>query len=377
MRRRGSRGVVEAGAALGTRGAALALLLLLISALSGLGTGVLTLARRQALASRTSARVLQARLAAESGLLGLVGRWPVGADSLPVGGQVSGPAHTFGEQATISTRVNRLSPELFLVHSVGRHTPSRAISRVAAAVWVLEPASRLSAQGAVVVSREGLSVLGGGRVDGADTHRVPSGWDSAWCDPLWPVVDSLFPTGEMRAFRAPGTGLHLPTWQGDGTLRPFEATSPGEGIGLGMIPLDTLAIVARPIGDAPGPDDSGCAVPVDASGLACGLAPGIWGGSGHLALSGGSARGVLAVDGDLQLGGATRFSGWIVTSGDVTLRDDALVEGIVRAGGSVRVEDRAVVAGAPCAALVGMESAWLRNPRKMPDFSHLGPLPGP
>jgi hypothetical protein len=349
MRRRGSRGVVEAGAALGTRGAALALLLLLISALSGLGTGVLTLARRQALASRTSARVLQARLAAESGLLGLVGRWPVGADSLPVGGQVSGPAHTFGEQATISTRVNRLSPELFLVHSVGRHTPSRAISRVAAAVWVLEPASRLSAQGAVVVSREGLSVLGGGRVDGADTHRVPSGWE----------------------------GLHLPTWQGDGTLRPFEATSPGEGIGLGMIPLDTLAIVARPIGDAPGPDDSGCAVPVDASGLACGLAPGIWGGSGHLALSGGSARGVLAVDGDLQLGGATRFSGWIVTSGDVTLRDDALVEGIVRAGGSVRVEDRAVVAGAPCAALVGMESAWLRNPRKMPDFSHLGPLPGP
>ncbi len=374
MRVRGSGTDGGVRAASGTRGAALALLLLLIAALSGLGTGVLTLARRQALAARTTESVLQARLAAESGLLGLVGGWPAGADSLPVGGQVAGPSHALGQLGASTTTIRRLSSELFLVHSEGRRTPGPATSRVAAAVWVLAPTSRLAAHGAVVVSGAGLTVEKGGRVDGTDTHTVPSGWDPGQCAPLWQVVDSLFPTGEMAAFATLPSGKSSSPWRADGTLRPFEALTPGQAPGLGMIPLDTLANVAAPIGPSMEPSESSCDTPLDVSGLACGRAPGIWGGSGQLEVTGGAASGVLAVDGDLLLRGDARFDGWILASGDVELQDDVRVEGVIGAGRSVRVEDRAVVVASPCAALAVLRSVWLRNPRKMPDFSHLGPL---
>ncbi len=358
----------------GSRGAALALLLLLIAALSGLGTGVLTLARRQALAARTTAWVLQARLAAESGSRGLLGAWPTDADWLAVGERVRGPSRTLGESGVTSTTIRRLSAELFLVYAVGRRTPGPATSRVASAVWALAPASRVAARRVVVASGGGLTVEDGGRVDGTDTHSVPTGWDPGRCAPLWQEVDSLFPTGEMAAYEAFPSDPSPSPWRPDGTLRPFEARTLGQTPGLGRIPLDTLVNVAAPIGPTMEPDAAACDAPIDASGLACGRAPGIWGGSGRLEVSGGAASGVLAVDGDLLFGGDAHFSGWILASGDVDLRGDARVEGVVRAGGSVRIEGRAVAAASPCAALAVLQSAWLRSPRKMPEFSHLGPL---
>jgi hypothetical protein len=325
-------------------------------------------------AARTGERVLTAVLAAESGLRAVSSSWPSGLEQVPLGTLSEPVSGAVGESGSYVVRIRRLARELYLLESRGEHVPSGIGQRSARTVWVLDPAARVGAQGAAVVSGGGFTATEIGVVTGADAHAFPPGWSAHTCAALNALIDSLFTSGSVVPLDV------LPSdragaWDELGRLRPFDPVGdPGDPPGLGLIPLDSLVAVAAPL--------EGRLVPVPADCLSaarpggdCGSVPGLRGGQGDFTVSTGSALGVLAVDGDLVLEGDATAAGWVLASGSVTVRGDARLDGFIRAGGEVRVAERGAVTASPCAGLLALSSAWLRRPRIVPGGALLGPLP--
>lgn len=346
-------------------GAALALVVVLIAALSGLGYGALALARRQALAARAGARVLQATLAAEGGLLATPAAWPTAADSLAFGGTLVLEGD-LGEVASYRVRLQRLGVELHLAESVGRPASGPVEARSWAALWRLDPLARVAAARAAVVHGGGLAVSDGGRVE-ASALPAPSAADA--CAPWMAAIDTLFPGGWLPR-DAPVGPPAATAWSPSGDLLPFDPEPlPPERAGLGLLSLDTLLAAAAVVDDALESAEPACDDPGGPGGCVLGNLYR----SDAGAASGGVLRGVLVADGNLALQGDASVEGWVLVSGDLALSGTARVTGFVRAGGRVTVSDDARLLGDPCAAILALLNDRLRRPRVLPPGTGLGP----
>jgi hypothetical protein len=67
-------------------------------------------------------------------------------------------------------------------------------------------------------------------------------------------------------------------------------------------------------------------------------------------------QGILAVTGDLVLDG-TRYDGFVLAGGTLTLRGGARLLGAARAGQGLVVDPASFVAGSPCRVLRALEAA--------------------
>ncbi len=339
-------------------GAALALVLLLMLALSVLGVGALTLARRQAVVGLVAVRVLQASLAAESGLRAAGPGWPAAADSMPVGTSESWSG-SVGTTGAYQIELVRLDRELYLARARGRSVVGRARHQGAALLWRLDPRTRVSGVPAAVVHTNGLVIAQAGQVDGSGDLASQGG---AWCDPTvilevdrtvaWPPVP-------------PSSA-----WRADGALMPFDPVVDSvAGPGLGLIPFDSLHAVATPLAADLSPSAVECGEssqgPCPVDGIYT-LAPGT-----HVLT--GSVRGVLVVDGNVTLGGDALIEGWVLAAGDLRVSGSVRILGVVRSRGRVEVDGAARIQGDTCAAMTVLEHDWLRTPRMLPPGTGLGP----
>lgn len=347
-------------------GAALALMLLLIAALSALGFGALTLARRQAVAARLGEAVLQASLAAEAGALSPAAEWPAGADSLPVGSSM-GVTGGVGRSGTYAVRLVRLGGELFLAEATGRHAGERARARAWTALWRLDPLSRLAAAPAVVVHGEALEIEGT-----ADVEVVLDRWGPAdpcppWSSAPYTAFPRAWPARDASLPETPSAG-----WSSTGVLLPFlPLPDPAGQPALGLLSIDSLLAVAASVEDplsAPAPS---CQEPAD-EGIEC-PAGGVFRIVPGSVASRGALTGVVVSAGDLVLGGDAVLRGWVLARGDLTLREAARIEGFVQVGGGVRLSGNARILGDPCPAAAALEGAWLRRPRLLSPGPALGP----
>jgi len=349
-------------------GAALALMLLLITALTLLGMGVLSLARRHAVAARKSERVLQATLAAEAGVRQIVAAWPVAAADLATGSVLAAGGGAVGATGRFAVSVLRLDRELFVAHSVGSHAADPSERHVADAIWVLDPAVRLGHVAAAIELGGRFEDLGGGETPAAALGAVPAGWDASVCAPFQALVDSLFPSGEV----APSAPLRRPppesAWASDGALLPFDPVPPGEPVpSLGLHTVDGLIRVGAQLESDFAPVSEVCASRDPGPGRAeCRPAKGIWGADGGAVVFGGVGRGVLAIGGDLVLRGDAIFAGWLLVEGDLTLQGSARIFGFVQAGGDVSIEASAGVTASACAGLEALRADWFRRPLPVP-----------
>jgi hypothetical protein len=349
-------------------GAALALMLLLMTALTLLGMGVLTLARRHAVAARKAERVLQAGLAAEAGVRHLMAAWPAAAADLETGSVLATGGGAVGATGHFAVAVRRLDRELFVAHSVGTHSADPSERHLADAIWVLDPGVRLGHVAAAVELGGRLEDLGGGVDPSVSPGAAPTGWDASVCSPLQAFVDSVFPSGVVASSAALGRPPLESAWAPDGALLPFDPVPAGEPVpSIGLHTVDALLRVAAQVESTFTPTSDVCASPDPGQGGAeCLPVPGIWGADGGAVVSGGAGRGVLAVAGDLVLREDATFAGWVLVEGNLTLEGSARVFGFVQAGGDVSIDAPAGVTASGCAALEALRAEWFRIPLPVP-----------
>ena len=349
-------------------GAALALMLLLIAGLTLLGMGVLSLARRHAVAARKAERVLQAILAAESGVNQVIAAWPASAADLTTGSGLRAGGGSVGATGVFAVTIHRVDRELFIARSVGAHALDPSERQVAAAIWVLDPVVRLAHVAATIEVGGRLERPGTGATPSVSLGSVPPGWDASACTPFQALVDSLFPTGEV----APAAPLEreplVSAWAPDGSLLPFDPVPPGEPApSLGLHTVGALVDVAAQVESTFTQTSEVCAsLGTAPGGGECRPVPGIWGSEGAAVVSGGAGRGVLAVAGDLVLEGDATFAGWVLVAGNLTLRGSARIYGFAQAGGDVSVQAPAGVTPSACAALEALRAEWLHRPVEVP-----------
>lgn len=328
-------------------GAALALVVLALVALTLLAHGALLLARQELRASVTAARVLQARAGAEAAVGEAWGRPDVRGDS----------ARPWSRTPSVSGATERMSWALTVV-SLGRETlllEGRGAARgepwslrSARLGWVMDPLTRTGAFRAVVEVGPGAPVQLGGTVDGDLREPDASASGEPGCAAWRRVLDSIFPAGLPAVAEAPGHARGEPS--------------------LGWLASpDLLALLPHL------PSASGTPVPSTSAGRCLADDPWNWGdpgdpaapcanhfavraSPGSLLVEGGSGQGLLVVDGPLTLR-AARFDGVVLSGGALTLSGGATVRGLVRAYGGLALESGTSVVGDGCRALAALEGA--------------------
>jgi hypothetical protein len=165
-------------------------------------------------------------------------------------------------------------------------------------VWALDPQTRLDALGAGVRMPLPSTTIGSGRIAGS-------------------AADSCAP------------GLVVPTGFRISSVSPWYGETP-----LSVGPLDRSDWIGLP---DPPPGGS----PV----------PSAWFTDESLTLGPGSWRGLVLVDGTLELVAGADVRGWVAVTGDLILRDGATVHGVARVGGTVAVDPGGVIEVAPCGAV--------------------------
>lgn len=317
-------------------GFALIVSLLMALILSLVGLGALAVGLRETAIARSVEHRHRARLTAEAGVIATAEQWSTRAWSdLEIGGHRPAPGH----DAEIT--VVRVDSVLFLLRGDARIAfaglSTGAAGRAALLIRTFHAGSVIRHFPAAVTVERGawieggtiaagrcpedpalfgpVIVSGGALVDGAIVHGAPPEAD--------PFPAALL-AGIATARVGPGTIRPRPLAAGDECrMDPanWGATEPGHPC-HGLLPIIHA--------------------------------------TGPLTVSGGSARGILVVDGDLVLTDELRFEGILLVRGRVVIRDGTVIDGVLRAGELVMEDGR--IAGAPCDLDPLFESPALDRP---------------
>lgn len=331
----------------GREGVALVLVLLLLLALQLLAHGSLVLARQEMAASQAARRLLQARVAAETGLHATPSLGALRSDTVGLWSGVL-VAQGFVGSARHETQVRRLSRELWLLEGWGQgeNQPWRVgLGRV---VWILDPVERVETFRGVIEVGPEASVDIQGEVDGSDVAPARAAPDPR-CAPFEAALDSAFLTRSVPGLVrdttwevvTPALGLLGPAELAErlGTVTSVSGTpSPSEALGR--------CVVEDPWnwGDPTRPDR-----PCGTHWVAA------WS-PGGLRLVGGMGQGLLVVAGDLELDG-TRFDGVVLVGGHLRLLGGAELVGLARSSGGATVDAGSRAVGSACASTLALEAA--------------------
>lgn len=334
----------------------------LVLVLSILAAGMLGVAARESQIARTHVRLVQARATAESAVrvasagaqgwqdsVGTGETW-TWVPTVAAGGTTERPAEV---------TVTRLDNTLYLVRadarwaSAGAAEKGGAVTRTAALLRLLDPELALASFPAAV-SADSLAEVREGAVSGMD----------ACTGSTHSLAGVIAPRVEVRGGRIDGAP-----------------------------PIDARAPPARPLDDplAPAvvaairdiaPTGTGTAEPGSVGGT---CVPDTWnwgaiaplhpchehlplvGADGDLVLHGGEGRGILVVDGDLELQGPFDFHGLVLSTGRLVVGDDVQIRGAARArhmvidGGVVNLDScaaRAVIAASAFQIPLRPASRW-------------------
>ncbi len=297
--------------------------------------------------ARAAAAVLQARLAAETGV-----RRTVAAGGVPsmlrLGASTPLPGVALTPAVRADVRILRASRELYRIEAVGRAGPPSAIAPVAYLLWQLEPGARLEALGAVTRTGTGTAVSPGGTLTGQGVTVPPPPWGPSDCAGVQSLADSVFPSGS-----APPAAVDTATALQLGLLDRSELFQRGRSVLGAGTPSPTIAGGACASGDA-----WNWGSPT-APGGPCGDHRPLVTSSSGLTVLGGEGQGTLAVDGRLTLTAGARYYGVVLVGGDLVVELGAEIHGFVQAGGMVRIGPGSRVAGSACAALASLSQAEL------------------
>lgn len=334
-----------------SQGIALAVVVLLMLATTGIAHVLLVLARVELAASHAGIDDLSARLSAESAVRRLI------ADTVPMErGQALGSYREVlvGEGPLLadpSLRVRtryaagwrRLSAEVWLAEGTATREPW-TVRRVARPVRVIDPVLRTAMIRSALTTAVGDSITVAGEVragrDSTDVAVEPPGGCVGWSaaettDPLSghtlesePIERSLGPGTLVRFSQR---SFSLPTLRGTpAPTRSTEGCRTGDAWNWGD-PVGTTG----PCGDRF---------------IVASLGAGAY-------VENGLGQGVLIVSGDVELAGL-RFFGLVLSKGRLTLSADTRIEGAIVARGDVSVGPNARVVGSRC-----WVAAALGNPR--------------
>ena len=338
----------------GQEGFALVLVLLALTLLTAIASAALAASIGQLRAASTAGRVLSERTAA-AGAVDAILNTTSGFPTSQVGDSaVELVRRPFGQSGWQRVLNLRLATEMHVFLGEAALDSGVPVSD-ARLVWWMDPEARIAAHAAAVEAgaidiETGASVL----ADSVMTGRpgIPS------CNGL-PLLSTVLARTPLQVT----SGLPLPPEWGAGGDGPDFAR-----VRLGWFNRRVLQRLADHLVTAGGSLPSvGCA--------------GCWSG---LVYSEGNNQlvrqgaGVLVVDGDLDFGSGSSWTGLVLLAGDVTVRNAARVQGLIRAGGLVTLEPGSVVDASACSALRSLQAASsLARPVPLPGRSRLAPLAPP
>ncbi|MDX1632982.1 MAG: hypothetical protein R3234_14015 [Thermoanaerobaculia bacterium] len=345
-------------------GFALLTVLFSLLVLTGVLHATLVLARFQGFAGWAEARVLKARLAAQSGVR-FVAADAEGADlrALAGGDTVLTRSVSLDEETRVMASVRWLAREWYWIEGEGRtgSGASQGIRRLAALYWSLDPIRRVEALRATVEAGEEVVTSATGSITpflgGADDPGYAAG-----------VCTSGAGGGTPPA--VPFGGLVEPR-----TVVLSDPEVEASPSGLGSIPplglLDGDALLRRM-----GPGGAYGAEPPSAGvgGVGTSSAPSARDPAafqvviGSYTLPSDGFAGLLAVTGDLEVPPGRRLTGLVLVGGAVTVHDGARILGGARVRETVTVEGDGMIIGSPCAILEIL--------RDLPTLSTALPAPG-
>lgn len=346
----------DSGARSSPQGMALALLLVLLLALTLLGQGTLLLARREILASNAYLHAVQADLAAEGAIFR--GMDDLAGLEVPRIPGVSIPLSSGWIDPDLwqETSLRWLSSELFLMEGRGRRRGWSGNRVKGALGWALDPGTRVGSFRAGVELGGSLSVDPGAEATAADPVTLPTAWDPEDCAGYLATMDSLFSwrTLPLMALLPP-----LNSAEGEGRSR-----IPPLGLFEGQTLLDLARETgSRTTGVLPLPAESGC--PDSEETL-------LVGSDSHLDIREGRICGLVVVEGDLRIEGSGMVQGVVLVGGDLILRGSGVFEGLARVRGSARVEESAKIRAWTCTAVRALSrTPALLKPLLLPGASRI------
>jgi hypothetical protein len=305
----------------GSRGAALALVVVALFVLGGLASTAFVLSFAEQRVGRRFVRFFQASAAADAGVYAPLSGWDVSTYNRL---EISGSAFFAGENAdgtgSFEGSVTRLGARLFLVTSEGR-SADNGVRQRAGALYRLRPL--LLTVNAALDIRGPLDMEETVRISGID--KRPYGWN---CGPT---------TQPLPALRSPAPDSGTAPWSGCEASRclegePLFESVPGGygsgGVDLGgstLSDLRAIAVHVLPGGDLRVQADESNGICVTSnpnnwgdpfnSGGACGdHFPAVYS-EGDLQVYGGQGQGVLVVEGDLTVSGGFRYFGIVIVLG--------------------------------------------------------------
>ncbi|MFW6206300.1 MAG: hypothetical protein ACOC5J_00030 [Gemmatimonadota bacterium] len=327
-------------------GFALLAVLFALLILTGVLHGTLMLARFQGFAGRAEARVLQARLAAQSGVR-LVASDLDRADveALAAGDTVLTRSVSLGEHMGSGVSVRRMAPEWYWIEAEGEAgmDSGRGTRRLAAVYWILEPHRRVEALRATVEVGGEIFTAGTTSVTPLVVGATDPGHAIGICGPSSdPGQPSMFGGSESEIERPPTAVLTGPAF-----------SAPTSGLGsiphLGLLDGEALALRAGGAGASGG---GGGAATGGGGGASPGDPPPAFQVvSGAYTVPADGFSGLLALSGDLEVPSGRELAGLVLVGGSLTVRDGARVVGAARVGGSVTVEGEGTISGSSCTVL--------------------------
>lgn len=345
------------------RGVAVPLALLLLVALSLLGSGMLALAGREALASRSAEALALGRFAARGAVVLATDR--LERDSLEIGSLWTSVPVLNGSARGVrfGANVQSLGGEWSLVRGWGRAHPMAPTIESAVVLWALRPLDRVAAAAAVLEHGGAIQVASGATILGDGLKDPGEGTDQ--CAPYRSDLDSVFPSDRLPTSVAlPGSERELPAL---GLLGPEDLRDRVTPRSVGSVSPSPMVESGRCV-DA----DDNWGSPVDPAGPCGGRRTARYV-NGDLLMEGGQGQGLLMVAGSLTLSDSAAFVGMVVVGEELQLEPGARIVGLVRTGGDVGLAAESAIEGRLCPALLALQGipplyapipvpggAWLR-----------------
>jgi hypothetical protein len=330
-------------------GGAIAVVLILLLALSGVAHGVLVLALRELRTVTATRHAWSATVAARGGLVRGFQR----LDSLillgevPVDGLLTWLEVPEGQRH--ESRLRWLGPEYLFLEASGGSQGWPGKRSVGWVGWVLDPVTRVRSFGGMLETVQGLRVVNG-TVPPLSPPAIPTGWPSELCEALLATFsDQMAPEG-------------LPTWaylpEGEASVES-NPEIPGLGLLDGVALLSRAEEWARKEGEEGSPSPGMCPVSRGIDLIAA---------TETFVVSEGTRCGLLLAAEDLVLRGDAVFQGLALVAGDLSVQGEARLEGMARVRGAVTLTDGETLRGSPCGALhVLLQLRELRRPVLLPE----------
>lgn len=331
-------------------GAALVAVVLLMVAMLGVAHGLLLTARFELLVTRSGARQLGARVAAEVAADLAVARGAgLGRDSVTPWASGAPTALRVGDVQTIAL-FRRLGPESWLLEVEARHDRGPR-STTARLIWLLDPLERVAELQGVVGVGLGSPILVDGVIEGGAMAGATRPLTAASCAPWSDRLATLFAAPVPEWYSLP-QGAVPPRL---GELRFGSLLAMAENLSDSIVSPSPVERFRRCIAD----DPRNWGNP-DRPGGPCGSYLPVLGRAGNLRIEAGVAQGVLVVDGDLTLAPGARYYGMVLVSGMLRLEGGAVLAGTAQAAGGVTVEVGGRIEGSACWAVRALAANQVR-----------------